>query len=86
MAKGGEARAAIETARRQVAELLGAEPGEIRFTSSGTEADNLALQGVLVRRGIARQPLDYQRHRASGRVGMLPAFGAAGRGGHAAAG
>jgi cysteine desulfurase len=50
--EGREALAAVEAARRQVAELLGAEPGEIVFTSSGTEADNLALQGVLFAAGL----------------------------------
>jgi cysteine desulfurase len=49
---GRLARAAVEEARQQVAELLGAEPGEIVFTSSGTEADNLALQGVLFLAGL----------------------------------
>ena len=42
--EGRHAREAVETARRQVADLLGAEPGEIVFTSGGTEADHLALQ------------------------------------------
>ena len=45
--EGRQARAAVETARAQVAELLGAEPGEIVFTSGGTEANNLAIQGVV---------------------------------------
>lgn len=37
---------AIDTARSAVAQELGARPGEIIFTSGGTEANNLALQGV----------------------------------------
>ena len=41
---GRKARAAIETSRRKVAGLLNAEPGEIFFTSGGTEADNMALR------------------------------------------
>jgi len=44
---GREARVAMEESREQVAACLGAEPSEIVFTSSGTEADNLALKGVL---------------------------------------
>jgi cysteine desulfurase len=45
---GREARAAIERAREQVAELLGAaEPGEIVFTSGGSESDNWAIRGSL---------------------------------------
>jgi cysteine desulfurase len=40
---GRQARDAVETARSQVAALLGARPREIVFTASGTEADNLAL-------------------------------------------
>jgi cysteine desulfurase len=41
--EGREAHEAIDEARRQVAALLGAEPGEIVFTGSGTEADCTAL-------------------------------------------
>jgi cysteine desulfurase len=46
-ALGRRARFAVEDARERVAALLGAEPGEIVFTSGGTEADNAALRGVL---------------------------------------
>lgn len=46
-----DARAALDDARDVVADALGAEPGEIVFTASGTEADNLALSGVQARRG-----------------------------------
>ena len=43
---GQKARAAVETAREQVAALIGARPQEIVFTSGGTEADNHAVFGV----------------------------------------
>jgi cysteine desulfurase len=44
-ASAQEAKAAVETARAQVARLIGASAEEIFFTGSGTEADNLALIG-----------------------------------------
>ncbi len=43
---GGEAAAAVEKARESVAELIGARPDEVFFTSCGTESDNWALKGV----------------------------------------
>ncbi len=43
---GWEAEEAVETARARVADLVHADPKEIVFTSGGTEADNLAVQGV----------------------------------------
>jgi len=43
---GRPAREAVERARGQVADLLGASPDEIVFTSGGSEANNLALKGV----------------------------------------
>lgn len=45
-AEGREARKALDAARRSIAELLGARPAEIIFTSGGSEADNLALRGI----------------------------------------
>jgi cysteine desulfurase len=44
---GRRARHALEESRERVAACLGAEPGEIVFTSGGTEANNTALKGVL---------------------------------------
>ena len=43
---GREARKAIENARKQTADVLGAEPREILFTGSGSESDNLAVKGT----------------------------------------
>ncbi|HBK67250.1 MAG TPA: cysteine desulfurase NifS, partial [Firmicutes bacterium] len=41
-----ENKKAIDNARRVVAQLLGAQPNEIFFTSGGTESDNWALRGI----------------------------------------
>ena len=54
---GQQARQAVDRARRQVAELLGARPAEIVFCSGGTEADNLALRGVMAAAGPDRSHL-----------------------------
>jgi cysteine desulfurase len=52
-ARGEAARDAIERARAQVADLMGAAPEEVVFTASGSEANNLALRGSLA---LARAP------------------------------
>jgi cysteine desulfurase len=46
---GREARKAMESARAQVASLIGAKPEEIIFTSGGTESDNIAIKGTAYR-------------------------------------
>ncbi len=50
---GQRARAGVEQARAQVATLIGARDKEIVFTSGGTEADNMAIRGVV---GAAERP------------------------------
>jgi len=44
---GQRARAGVETARQQVAALIGARPQEVVFTSGGTESDNHAVFGIV---------------------------------------
>lgn len=43
---GRTARAGVEEAKRAIADVLGTEPGQVIFTSGGTEADNLAVIGA----------------------------------------
>ena len=45
-AAGRRARRVVEESREQLAEVFGARPSEIIFTSGGTEADNLAVKGL----------------------------------------
>ncbi|MGH9945667.1 MAG: cysteine desulfurase family protein [Pyrinomonadaceae bacterium] len=44
---GQETRAAVDKARHQIAALINARPNEIVFTSGGTEANNLAIRGMI---------------------------------------
>ncbi len=53
---GQKARGAVETAREQVAGLVGAHAQEIVFTSGGTEADNHAIFGVVAAASSASRP------------------------------
>jgi cysteine desulfurase len=53
---GQRAKAAVETAREQVAKLLNARPSELVFTSGGTESDNTALVGIVE---AARNPTKH---------------------------
>jgi cysteine desulfurase len=56
-AEGRAARAAVDRARDEVAAAINADPGEIVFTSGGTEADNLALRGAMTARRDERDGL-----------------------------
>jgi cysteine desulfurase len=53
-AYGKRAHDAVETARRQVAELLGADAEEIVFTGGGTEASNQAIKGSVFARFVSK--------------------------------
>ncbi|HEX2362874.1 MAG TPA: cysteine desulfurase family protein [Jiangellaceae bacterium] len=52
-AAGRMARKSVEESREQVAAALGARPGEVVFTSGGTESDNLAVKGLFWSRRAA---------------------------------
>jgi cysteine desulfurase len=62
---GRRAAAALEGARSRIASVLNCQPGEIIFTSGGTESDNLALRGVGLaqaargRRHIITSPIEH---------------------------
>jgi cysteine desulfurase len=49
---GQHAKSALDTARQEVADLIGAQAGEIVFVSGGTEADNLAIRGAAASRRL----------------------------------
>lgn len=58
---GAECRMAVEKARRQVAQLIGASPSEIYFTSGGTESDNWAIKSATAgkRRHIVTTQIEH---------------------------
>jgi cysteine desulfurase len=58
---GDSAARALADARKTVAGVLGCRPGEITFTSGGTEADNLAVKGI----ALARQAADPALNRVA---------------------
>ena len=64
---GQRAKTVLDDARGEVAALIDADPGEVVFTSGGTEADNFALRGAAEGAGAHGPPAsDRQRHRARG--------------------
>lgn len=63
-AEGRQARAAIERARKSVANLLGASIGEIFFTSGGTEANNMILKCSVKDLGVRRIITSRMEHHA----------------------
>lgn len=59
---GSNAKVAVEEAREAVAEIIGAEPAEIIFTSGGTESDNAVIKGVTQATGkkeVVTSPLEH---------------------------
>ena len=83
---GRKARALLDDARDRAAKFLGAKPGEIIFTSGGTEADNLAIFGTAralkskgghlitsaVEHDAVLQPFDYLEKKEGFEVTRLP--------------
>ena len=61
-ASGRRARRLVEESRETIAQALNCRPGEIVFTSGGTEADNLAVKGIY----WARRAADPGRTRSAG--------------------
>jgi len=60
---GAEARKLLEAARESLAGMIGCEPGELYFTSGGTEANNWALRGILENRpelGIIHSAVEHK--------------------------
>jgi cysteine desulfurase len=64
---GEAAAAALDDARRRVARVVGMRPGDVIFTSGGTEANNLALKGIGVgawqfsgRRHLVTTPIEHE--------------------------
>ena len=62
---GRQVRLALDDARRQVAAVLGARPSEIVFTAGGTEANNLAIHGVMRQYPAANLVMSALEHRAT---------------------
>ena len=66
---GEHAAAAVARARKTVADVLGCRPGEITFTSGGTEADNLFIKGVALAtprgRHLVTTPIEHEAVLAS---------------------
>ena len=58
-ASGRAARRVVEESRETIAGVIGARPGDVVFTSGGTESDNLALKGIF----WARREQDPRRTR-----------------------
>ncbi len=61
-AAGRAARAALDVAREQVAQLAGAHPSQVIFTSGGTEANNMAIKGVAGRLAPATLAISAVEH------------------------
>jgi len=56
---GRAAKSAVDAAREQLAALIGVQPGQIIFTSGGTEANNLALATLAPQAGLAVSSIEH---------------------------
>ena len=66
---GQRAKALLDEARSSVADLIGAEPAEVVFTSGGTESDNLAIRGAAEVLDADGTPSPHhEQHRARSRA------------------
>lgn len=61
---GRAARAAVDYARERVAESVGAHPTQVIFTSGGTEADNMAIQGICANLPVSQIAVSAIEHPA----------------------
>jgi cysteine desulfurase len=83
-ASGRDARRVVEESRERIAQALNCRPGEVVFTSGGTESDNLALKGIFWSRERPRvlstsvehhavlDPLDWLAEHEHAEVELLP--------------
>ncbi len=68
---GRAARARLEASRRAIAQRLGGRPGDLVFTSGGTEADNLAIAALGAGRRILRSAVEHDAVRAASPDAMV---------------
>lgn len=61
---GNKAKVAVEEARETIADIIGAEPAEIIFTSGGTESDNAAIKGTINALGKSEVVTSHLEHHA----------------------
>ncbi len=83
---GRDAKVALENAREQIAAVINCDPSELYFTSGGTESDNIAVLGTVIRYrdkknrvvvGAAEhhavlEPAEYLAHGGSYKLDLLP--------------